>query len=72
MAPAAKHNAKGKIPLTNDAKIQPIKAAGISTIAEITDGNPPYKPNGCISQAWSVGALLHIKWLLEKDKGMHS
>ncbi len=37
---------------------------GISTIAEITDGNPPYKPNGCISQAWSVSALLYIKHLL--------
>lgn len=44
---------------------------GISTIAEITDGNPPFKPNGCISQAWSVGALLHIKWLIEKEKGMN-
>ena len=48
-----------------------MKDYGISTIAEITDGNPPYKPNGSISQAWSVGALLHIKWLLEREKGMH-
>ena len=39
---------------------------GISTIAEITDGDPPYKPNGCISQAWSVAALLYIKWQLEQ------
>jgi len=49
-----------------------MKDYGISTIAEITDGNPPYKPNGCISQAWSVGALLYIKWLLENVKKMNS
>lgn len=38
---------------------------GISTIAEITDGDPPYRPNGCISQAWSVAALLYMKWKIE-------
>lgn len=38
---------------------------GISTIAEITDGDPPHKPNGCISQAWSVAALLYMKWRIE-------
>jgi len=39
---------------------------GISTIAEITDGDPPHKPNGCISQAWSVAALLYMKWRIER------
>lgn len=43
-----------------------MKDYGISTIAEICDGDPPHRPNGCISQAWSVSALLYIKWLLEK------
>lgn len=38
---------------------------GISTIAEVADGDPPFKPNGCISQAWSVAALLYIKWRIE-------
>ncbi|MCL2245534.1 MAG: amylo-alpha-1,6-glucosidase [Lentimicrobiaceae bacterium] len=37
---------------------------GISTIEEIADGDPPHKPNGCISQAWSVAALLTIMRLL--------
>ncbi|MCR4681262.1 MAG: amylo-alpha-1,6-glucosidase [Bacteroidales bacterium] len=41
---------------------------GISTIAEITDGDPPFKPNGCISQAWSVAALLYMKWRIERYK----
>ncbi len=39
-----------------------MKDYGISTICEITDGDPPYKPNGCVSQAWSVAALLYLKW----------
>ncbi len=38
---------------------------GISTVAEVYDGDPPHRANGCISQAWSVSALLYIKWLLE-------
>ncbi len=38
---------------------------GISTIAEIADGDPPFKPNGCISQAWSVAALLYMKYRIE-------
>lgn len=40
---------------------------GISTISEVTDGNPPYNANGCISQAWSVAALLHIKAIMENN-----
>ncbi len=45
-----------------------MKEYGISTIAEIYDGDPPHKPNGAISQAWSVAALLHIRSILEKRK----
>ncbi|MCL2168203.1 MAG: amylo-alpha-1,6-glucosidase [Lentimicrobiaceae bacterium] len=41
---------------------------GISTIEEITDGDPPYLSNGCISQAWSVAALLTIKTILDESK----
>lgn len=41
---------------------------GVSTIAEIYDGDPPYRSNGCISQAWSVSALLHMKHVLEMAK----
>lgn len=43
-----------------------MKEYGLSTIAEIYDGNPPHRPNGSVSQAWSVSALLYIKYLLEK------
>jgi predicted glycogen debranching enzyme len=31
---------------------------GICSIAEVYDGNPPHRPGGCISQAWSVGEVL--------------
>lgn len=34
--------------------------AGLGTISEIFDGNPPHRPGGCIAQAWSVGELLRV------------
>jgi len=41
--------------------------AGISTISEIYDGDPPHSPGGAISQAWSVGEILRIFTLLERN-----
>ncbi|MGC1392055.1 MAG: amylo-alpha-1,6-glucosidase [Bacteroidales bacterium] len=38
---------------------------GISTISEIYDGDPPHTPRGTISQAWSVGEVLRMIYLLE-------
>jgi predicted glycogen debranching enzyme len=35
-----------------------IKAAGLGTVSEIFDGDPPFEPNGCIAQAWTVGETL--------------
>jgi len=40
--------------------------AGISTISEIYDGDPPHSPRGAISQAVSVGEVLRIYTILEK------
>ena len=40
--------------------------SGIGTINEVYDGDPPHEPRGAISQAWSVGALLQIKMLMDK------
>ncbi len=31
---------------------------GVGSIAEIFDGDPPFAPNGCIAQAWSVAETL--------------
>jgi predicted glycogen debranching enzyme len=37
--------------------------AGIGTISEIFDADPPYRSRGCIAQAWSVAEVLraHLK-----------
>jgi predicted glycogen debranching enzyme len=39
--------------------------AGIGTISEVYDGDPPHEAGGAISQAWSVSELLRIKWMLD-------
>ncbi|MEM3700459.1 MAG: amylo-alpha-1,6-glucosidase [Candidatus Bathyarchaeia archaeon] len=36
---------------------QPFKA-GLGTISEIFDGDPPHTPRGCIAQAWSIAEPL--------------
>jgi predicted glycogen debranching enzyme len=38
--------------------LEHIKAAGLGTASEIFDGDPPFAPNGCIAQAWTVGETL--------------
>jgi glycogen debranching enzyme len=40
----------------------------IGSVAEYYDANPPFAPRGAVSQAWSVGALLYIKQLIEQYK----
>jgi len=39
--------------------------AGITTISEIYDGDPPHAPKGAISQAWSVAEVYRILLLLK-------
>jgi predicted glycogen debranching enzyme len=41
---------------------------GVGTVSEIYDGDPPHLPDGAISQAWSVGELLRIHYMIEKYK----
>ena len=41
-----------------------ISRAGIGTISEIYDGDPPHEGRGGISQAWSVAELLRINKML--------
>ena len=40
--------------------------AGIGSISEIYDGDPPYNPRGAIAQAWSVAEVLRIFALIKK------
>jgi len=37
---------------------------GLGSISEVYDGDPPHKPGGAISQAWSVSELLRIHELI--------
>ena len=39
---------------------------GVCSIGEVYDGNPPYMPNGSISQAWSVGEVLRSMAMVKK------
>jgi glycogen debranching enzyme len=35
-----------------------VQDAGIGTVSEIFDAEPPFEPRGCIAQAWSVAEVL--------------
>ena len=37
---------------------------GVGSLAEIYDAEPPFAPNGCIAQAWSVAEILRVLALL--------
>lgn len=39
---------------------------GLCSVGEVYDGNPPYLPNGSISQAWSVGEILRSMAMIKK------
>ena len=39
---------------------------GVGTIPEVYDGDPPHKPGGAISQAWSVAELLRVGQMLKE------
>jgi glycogen debranching enzyme len=43
-----------------------MSAAGIGTISEIYDAEPPFTPRGCIAQAWSVAEALRCEMKLRK------
>jgi glycogen debranching enzyme len=35
-----------------------LTAAGVGSLSEIFDGDPPFTPRGCIAQAWTVAEVL--------------
>lgn len=45
--------------------------AGLGSLGEIFDGDPPHEPRGAPSQAWSVATALEAWWLIEGDKITH-
>jgi predicted glycogen debranching enzyme len=44
--------------------------AGLGTISEIFDGDAPHKPDGCISQAWSVAEVLRAYRLVGLEQSL--
>ncbi len=47
-----------------------IQTACIGSISECFEGDPPFHARGCLSQATSVGGLLHIKMQIDAVKGV--
>jgi predicted glycogen debranching enzyme len=47
-----------------------MEEAGLGQISEIFDADPPHAPRGCIAQAWSVAAAIHIWKRLEATGGV--
>ena len=45
-----------------DAFVPHLDQAGIGSISEVFDAEPPFTPRGCIAQAWSVAEVLRC-WL---------
>jgi predicted glycogen debranching enzyme len=41
-----------------------LRDAGLGSISEILEGDPPHLPRGCIAQAWGVAEVLRVwRWL---------
>ena len=45
-----------------------INTHGVGLISAIYDGNPPFQPRGCISNAKNVAEILRAQWLLSDKK----
>lgn len=43
-----------------------LRDAGLGTISEILEGDPPHLPRGCIAQAWGVAEVLRVWRQLER------
>jgi len=46
-----------------------IYSAGLGTLSEIFEGAAPFRPVGCIAQAWSVGEVLRVVSALGRTSG---
>ncbi|MBI2761375.1 MAG: glycogen debranching enzyme family protein [Chloroflexi bacterium] len=57
------HNREAALSLLRPV-LHHLRDAGLGTISEILEGDPPHAPRGCIAQAWSVGEVLRVWRLL--------
>jgi glycogen debranching enzyme len=44
-----------------------LRDAGLGSISEVLEGDPPHLPRGCIAQAWSVAEVLRLWRELERE-----
>ena len=44
--------------------------AGLGTISEVFEAEPPHQPAGAPSQAWSVACVIEAWWRIERAKGL--
>lgn len=51
-----------------DALWRHLADAGVGSVSEIFDGDPPFTPRGCIAQAWSVAECLRAWAEIENAK----
>jgi glycogen debranching enzyme len=49
-----------------DAVAHHLNDYGLGTLGEIFDGQPPFAPQGCIAQAWTVAEVLRA-WHIIQD-----
>jgi glycogen debranching enzyme len=45
-----------------------LRDAGLGSVSEIFEGDPPHLPNGCVAQAWGVAESLRIWQLLDPSQ----
>ena len=57
------------------SRLEPIQYhlldAGLGTVSEIFDADPPHAPRGAPAQAWSVACIQETWWRLEQEKRDH-
>jgi glycogen debranching enzyme len=46
-----------------------LRDAGLGTVSEILEGDPPHLPKGCIAQAWGVAEILRMWRQLDQEAG---
>jgi len=59
-------NQRFAVSLTHSPLADQLLDAGLGTLSEIFDGEPPHRPRGCPVQAWSVGCVLDAWTGLER------
>jgi glycogen debranching enzyme len=41
-----------------------LRDAGLGSVSEIFEGDPPHLPKGCVAQAWGVAEVLRVLRML--------